>query len=73
MSKAIRDAYGEVSLLKYGKDNQEMKGQMQMYPVSTKFKDIWRVLSERFFNVGIAESNMVSMAAGYQLQVRYHL
>lgn len=63
MNKSIRDAYGE-ALLKYGKDNQRVVVLDADVSGSTKSKVFGDSCPERFFNVGIAESNMVSMAAG---------
>ena len=63
MSKAIRDAYGE-ALLKYGKDNPNVVVLDADVSASTKSKMFGENCPDRFFNVGIAESNMVAMAAG---------
>ncbi|MCC8167429.1 MAG: transketolase family protein [Planctomycetes bacterium] len=64
MAKAIRDAYGE-ALLKYGGANPDVVVLDADVSVSTKsclFSDKY---PDRFFNVGIAESNMTGMAAGF--------
>ena len=63
MSKAIRDAYGE-SLLKYGKENSSVVVLDADVSSSTKSCLFGQACPERFFNVGIAEANMVGMAAG---------
>lgn len=63
MSKAIRDAYGD-SLLKYGKENLNVVALDADVSGSTKSCVFGAAFPERFYNVGIAELNMVSMAAG---------
>lgn len=63
MSKAIRDAYGD-SLLKYGKENLNVVALDADVSGSTKSAVFGAAFPERFYNVGIAELNMVSMAAG---------
>lgn len=63
MGKTIRDAYGE-ALLKYGKDNRQVVVLDADVSGSTKSSIFGKEVPERFLNVGIAESNMVSMAAG---------
>jgi transketolase len=63
MSRAIRDAYGD-SLLKYGKENQNVVALDADVSGSTKSAVFGAAFPDRFFNVGIAELNMVSMAAG---------
>jgi len=64
VSKAIRDAYGE-ALLKYGKDNPKVVVLDADVSSSTKSKLFGQAVPDRFFNVGIAESNLVAMAAGF--------
>ena len=63
MGKTIRDAYGN-SLLKYGKENLDVVVLDADVSSSTKSGLFGKVYPERFFNVGIAEANMVGMAAG---------
>jgi transketolase len=63
MSKAIRDAYGD-SLLKYGKENLNVVALDADVSSSTKSGVFGAAFPDRFFNVGISELNMVSMAAG---------
>lgn len=63
MSKAIRDAYGD-SLLKYGRDNLNVVALDADVSGSTKSAVFGAAFPDRFYNVGIAELNMVSMAAG---------
>lgn len=63
MAKSIRDAYGD-ALLKYGRENLSVVALDADVASSTKSGVFGAAFPERFFNVGIAESNMVSMAAG---------
>ena len=65
-SAAMRDAYGE-ALLELGAANPDVvvvgadtTGSLKSGVFATKFP-------ERFFNVGIAEQNLVSIAAGMAL------
>lgn len=61
--KAIRDAYGE-TLVKLGKDNKDIVVLDADVAGSTKSGLFGKAYPERFFNVGIAEAGMVSMAGG---------
>lgn len=61
--KAIRDAYGE-TLVKLGKDNKDIVVLDADVAGSTKSGLFGAEYPERFFNVGIAEADMVSMAGG---------
>lgn len=63
MSKSIRDAYGD-ALLKYGGQNPNVVALDADVASSTKSGVFGAAFPDRFFNVGIAESNMVSIAAG---------
>ena len=63
MGKAIRDAYGE-ALVKYGKDDKRVVVLDADLSGSTKSGMFQKVDPERFFNVGIAEADMCSIAAG---------
>lgn len=63
MSKSIRDAYGE-ALAACGRDNERVVVLDADVSGSTKSAMFGKVCPERFYNVGIAEANMVSMAAG---------
>lgn len=63
MSKTIRDTYGE-SLVKYGKNDTRVVVLDADVSGSTKSATFAKECPERFFNVGIAEANMVGMAAG---------
>lgn len=61
--KAIREAYGE-TLVKLGKDNKNIVVLDADVAGSTKSGLFGAAYPERFFNVGIAEAGMVSMAGG---------
>ena len=63
MGKAIREAYGE-ALVKYGKDDSRVVVLDADLSGSTKSNIFQKAVPERFFNVGIAEANMCSIAAG---------
>lgn len=63
MGKAIREAYGE-ALVKYGAVNKDIVVLDADLSGSTKSALFGAQFPERFFNVGIAEANMTSMAAG---------
>ena len=60
---AIRDAYGE-ALLKLGKKNDKVVALEADVGSSTKSGVFGKEFPERYFNVGISEINMVSMAGG---------
>ena len=64
MGKATRLAYGE-ALTELGKQNPDivvLDADLSKSTMSNRFQ---AELPERFFNIGIAEANMVSMAAGF--------
>lgn len=61
---AIRDAYGE-ALLKLGKAHDKIVALEADVGGSTKSAVFGKEFPERYFNVGISELNMVSMAAGF--------
>ena len=63
MSKAIRDVYGE-ALVKYGRDNPAvvvLDADLSQATMTNKFSAKY---PQRFYDCGIAEANMVDMAAG---------
>ena len=62
--KALREAYGE-SLRKYGQANEKVVVLDADLATSTKTIMFAEACPDRFFDVGIAEANMVSMAAGF--------
>lgn len=63
MAKSIRDSYGE-ALAKYGRQDRRVVVFDADASSSTRSGLFAAVCPERFFNVGIAEANMVAMAAG---------
>lgn len=64
---AIRDAYGE-ALLALGKKNDKIVALEADVGASTKSILFGKEFPERYFNVGISEFNMVSMATGFASQ-----
>ena len=63
MAKAIREVYGTV-LKELGETNQNIVVLDADLSGSTKSAVFGKAFPERFFNMGIAESNMVATAAG---------
>ena len=63
MAKSIRDVYGE-SLAKYGKENTNVVVLDADVSSSTKTAIFNKACPDRFFNMGIAEANMVATAGG---------
>lgn len=63
MAKAIREVYGQV-LRELGETNKDIVVLDADLSGSTKTKSFGQAYPDRFFNMGIAESNMVSTAAG---------
>lgn len=63
MKKATREAYG-VTLAELGKENDKIVALDADLSKSTKSADFEKAFPDRFFNVGIAEQNMMGMAAG---------
>jgi len=63
MSKTMRDAYGE-ALLEFGKENLRVVVLDADVSESTKSAIFGKSCPDRFFNMGIAEANMVGVAAG---------
>lgn len=61
---AIRDAYG-AALKELGEQNTKIVGLEADVASSTKSGIFGKAFPERYFNVGISEMNMVSMAAGF--------
>ncbi|NLI22876.1 MAG: hypothetical protein GX418_15185 [Clostridiales bacterium] len=64
MPEALRDVYGE-SLRRYGLANDRVVVLDADLATSTKSVLFGKACPDRFFDVGIAEANMVSMAAGF--------
>lgn len=63
MKKATREAYG-VALAEVAKMNDKIVALDADLSKSTKSADFQKEFPDRFFNVGIAEQNMIGMAAG---------
>ena len=64
LGKATRLAYGE-TLAEMGRDNKDLvvlDADLSKSTMSNKFQ---AAIPERFFNIGISEANMVSIAAGF--------
>lgn len=61
---AIRDAYG-AALKELGEQNHKIVGLEADVASSTKSGIFGKAFPERYFNVGISELDMVSMAAGF--------
>lgn len=64
MSMATRDAYGK-TLVALGAEHPEIVVLDADLSRSTKTGDFKDVYPERFFNIGIAEANMMGIAAGF--------
>ncbi|WP_289130549.1 transketolase family protein [uncultured Clostridium sp.] len=63
MGKATRESYG-MALVELGKKNENIVVLDADLSKSTKTADFKKLYSDRFFNVGIAEQNLMGMAAG---------
>lgn len=63
MSKATRDAYGEI-LKELGAENKDIVVLDADLSSSTKTKVFAEAFPDRFFNTGIAEANMIGVTAG---------
>lgn len=63
MGKATRDAYGE-TLKELGAIYPDLVVLDADLSASTKTQDFAKVYPDRFFDCGIAEGNMMSVAAG---------
>ena len=63
MGLATREAYGK-ALLQLGADNKDVVVLDADLSKSTKTGDFWAAYPERFINVGIAEQNLMGIAAG---------
>src|SRR6218665_726630 len=64
--KATRDAYGE-ALVELGGSRPDIVVLEADLSGSTKTADFKKHYPERFFNVGVAEQNLVGHAAGFAL------
>ncbi|HUV72150.1 MAG TPA: transketolase C-terminal domain-containing protein [Clostridia bacterium] len=67
-SKAsMRDAFGE-AILQLGKKNPKVLALTADLGPSVRLTEFARVLPKQFFNVGVAEANLVGLAAGLALE-----
>ena len=64
--KTVRDGYGE-ALLEAGKDNKDLVVLSADLTKSTRSIDFKSQFPDRFFEVGVAEQNMIGIAAGLAL------
>lgn len=64
MNKATREAYGE-ALVELSKINKNIVVLDADLSKSTKTAEFQKVSPERFFNIGIAEADMIGTAAGF--------
>lgn len=63
MGKATRESYG-MALVELGKENEKVVVLDADLSKSTKTCDFKNMFKDRFFNAGIAEQNLMGMAAG---------
>lgn len=63
MGKATRESYG-MALVELGRDNKDIVVLDADLSKSTKTNDFKSKFSDRFFNIGIAEQNLMGVAAG---------
>ncbi|UZW15104.1 transketolase family protein [Clostridium pasteurianum] len=64
MGKATRESYG-MALVELGRENQKIVVLDADLSKSTKTNGFKKEFKDRFFNVGIAEQNLMGMAAGF--------
>ena len=67
MGKSLRVAYGE-ALVKLGQKNDKIVALDADLAHATMSATFAEAFPDRFFNAGIAECNMMGMAAGFHLQ-----
>jgi hypothetical protein len=72
VNKSIRDAYGE-ALKTFGAENKDIVVLDADVSGSTKSGIFGKAYPERYFNVGIAEQNMMAMAAGLSTTGKFPL
>ena len=70
--KSVRSEYGK-TLVELGKINKDIVVLDADLSSSTQTKLFAKEFPERFFNVGIAEQDLITTAAGLLVQVRYLL
>lgn len=64
MGKATRESYG-IALVELGRENKNVVVLDADLSKSTKTADFKKEFNNRFFNVGIAEQNLMGMSAGF--------
>ena len=64
MGKATRESYG-MALVELGRENENIVVLDADLSKSTKTADFKKEFNDRFFNVGIAEQNLMGMSAGF--------
>ena len=62
--KATRQSYGE-ALLDFGKENKDVVVLDADLATATKTNMFAKEFKDRFFDIGIAEANMIGTAAGF--------
>lgn len=67
MNQSMRDAFGE-AIMQLGKTNPKVLALTADVEPSVRLTDFAREFPERFFNVGVAEANMIGIAAGLALE-----
>jgi len=67
MNQSMRDAFGE-AIMQLGKTNPKVLALTADVEPSVRLTDFAHEFPERFFNVGVAEANMVGVAAGLALE-----
>ena len=64
MGKATRESYG-IALVELGRENKNVVVLDADLSKSTKTADFKKEFNNRFFNVEIAEQNLMGMSAGF--------
>lgn len=67
MEKSTRDAFGE-TMLKLGESNEKVFALTADLSSSVRLNAFGEKFKERFLNVGVAEANMIGIAAGLALE-----
>lgn len=67
MTKSMRDAFGE-AILELGKINPKVLALTADLGPSVRLSGFAEAFPERYFNTGVAEANMIGMAAGMALE-----
>lgn len=67
MTKSMRDAFGE-AMLELGRVNPKVLALTADLGSSTRLTEFAESFPDRYFNVGVAEANMIGVAAGLALE-----